>query len=114
MKKLLFVFSVVILLASCGNPRTQGELVGVRKSSASFSQPDPYGMVFIPMGSFTMGVGGEDSWSKNAKPYPEFRLESGKTYRISFTIRRRGILAAPFLFRPVRTISSRPARRAPS
>ena len=60
MKKLLFVFSVVILLASCGNPRTQGELVGVRKSSGSFSQPDPYGMVFIPMGSFTMGVGGED------------------------------------------------------
>ena len=41
-----------------------------------------------------MGVGGEDSWSQNAKPYPEYRLESGKTYRISFTIRRRGILAA--------------------
>ena len=59
MKKLLFVFSVVILLASCGRGN-QGELVGVRKSSSSFSQPDPYGMVFIPMGSYTMGVGGED------------------------------------------------------
>ena len=59
MKKLLFVFSLAILLVSCGSGN-QGELVGVRKSTSSFSQPDPYGMVFIPMGSFTMGVGGED------------------------------------------------------
>ena len=59
MKKLLFVFSVALLLASCGRGN-QGELVGVRKSSSSFNQPDPYGMVFIPMGSYTMGVGGED------------------------------------------------------
>ena len=59
MKKLLFVFSVAFLLASCGRGN-QGELVGVRKSSSSFNQPDPYGMVFIPMGSYTMGVGGED------------------------------------------------------
>ena len=36
-----------------------------------------------------MGVGGEDSWSQNAKPYPEYRLESGKTYRLSFTINRK-------------------------
>ena len=34
-----------------------------------------------------MGVGGEDSWSQNAKPYPEYRLESGKTYHLSFTIK---------------------------
>ena len=59
MKKLLFVFSVAMLLASCGRGN-QGELVGARRSSSSFSQPDPYGMVFIPMGSYTMGVGGED------------------------------------------------------
>ena len=59
MKKLLFVFSVALLLASCGRGN-QGELVGVRKSKTNFSQPDPYGMVFIPMGSYTMGVGGED------------------------------------------------------
>ena len=61
MKRLLFVFSCVLMLASCGNPGSQGELVGVRKSNATFSQPDPYGMVFIPMGSFTMGVGGEEN-----------------------------------------------------
>ncbi len=59
MKKLLFVFSLAILLAACGSGN-QGELVGVRRSSSAFSQPDPYGMVFIPMGSYTMGVGGED------------------------------------------------------
>ena len=35
-------------------------MVGVRKSSSQFSQPDPYGMVFVPMGSYTMGIGGED------------------------------------------------------
>ena len=36
-----------------------------------------------------MGVGGEDSWSQNAKPYPEYRLESGKTYHLVFTIARK-------------------------
>ena len=59
MKKLLFVFSVVLLLTACGNSN-QGELVGVRRSNKTFNQPDPYGMVFVPQGSFTMGVGGED------------------------------------------------------
>jgi len=58
MKKLLFVFSLALLLVSCGG--SEGELVGVRKATTSFNQPDPYGMVFIPMGSFTMGIGGED------------------------------------------------------
>ena len=36
-----------------------------------------------------MGVGGEDTWSKNAKPYPEFCVESGKTYHLSFTVTRK-------------------------
>ena len=59
MKRLLVVFLVTLLLASCGNTN-QGELVGVRKTSKPFYQPDPYGMVFVPMGSYTMGVGGQD------------------------------------------------------
>lgn len=59
MKKLLFIISAIVLFTACGNTN-QGELVGVRKSSKPFYQPDPYGMVFIPQGSFTMGVGGED------------------------------------------------------
>lgn len=59
MKRLLFVFSVALLLSACGNSN-QGELVGVRKTNKTFNQPDPYGMVFVPQGSYTMGVGGED------------------------------------------------------
>ena len=59
MKRLLFVISVALLFTACGNSN-QGELVGVRKTSKTFNQPDPYGMVFVPQGNYTMGVGGED------------------------------------------------------
>lgn len=59
MKQLLFFATALFFLASCGKSN-QGELVGVRKKSSPFYQPDPYGMVFIPQGSFTMGAGGED------------------------------------------------------
>lgn len=59
MKKLLVLSLVVFTLVGCGNTN-QGELVGVRKKSKQFYHPDPYGMAFVPMGSFTMGVGGQD------------------------------------------------------
>ncbi len=59
MKKLLFYVAALALLASCSN-RGNGELVGVNKKTKHFYQPDPYGMVFIPQGSYTMGVGDED------------------------------------------------------
>ncbi|MBR5603084.1 MAG: SUMF1/EgtB/PvdO family nonheme iron enzyme [Bacteroidales bacterium] len=59
MKKLLVLSLIVFTLIGCGNTN-QGELVGVRKKSKPFYQPDPYGMVFVPMGSYTMGVGGQD------------------------------------------------------
>ena len=59
MKKLLVLSLTILLLSSCSNTN-QGELVGVRKKSKPFYQPDPYGMVFVPMGSYTMGVGGQD------------------------------------------------------
>ena len=49
----------VLFLASCSNSGN-GELVGTRKKSKPFYQPDPYGMVFVPMGSYTMGAGDED------------------------------------------------------
>ncbi len=55
----LFYIFALLFLASCSNTGT-GELVGTRKNSRPFYQPDPYGMVFIPQGSFTMGVGGEE------------------------------------------------------
>ena len=47
------------------------------------------GSLTINIDAAQMGVGGEDSWSQNAKPYPEFCVESGKTYHLSFTVTRK-------------------------
>ncbi|MEA3505128.1 MAG: SUMF1/EgtB/PvdO family nonheme iron enzyme [Bacteroidota bacterium] len=58
MKKLFGYLTILVFLASCGNSGN-GELIGVQKR-AKFYQPDPYGMVYVPMGSYTMGVGSED------------------------------------------------------
>jgi gliding motility-associated lipoprotein GldK len=59
MKRLVLYLIVVAFLASCSNSGN-GELVGTRKKSKPFYQPDPYGMVFIPQGSYTMGAADED------------------------------------------------------
>jgi len=59
MKKLVLYIVVVSFLASCSSSNN-GELVGTRKKSKPFYQPDPYGMVFVPQGSFVMGASGED------------------------------------------------------
>lgn len=59
MKKVLTLSLVLLtVLVGCGKSGN-GELVGVRRS-ASFYEPDPYGMLFIPQGSFTMGTNDED------------------------------------------------------
>ena len=59
MKRLILFLSVIVFLSSCGNSGN-GELVGTRQKSKPFYQPDPYGMVFVPQGSFIMGGGNED------------------------------------------------------
>ena len=59
MKKTLFYLLIIVILGSCSNSGN-GELVGVNKKSKPFYQPDPYGMAYIPMGSYTMGGGDED------------------------------------------------------
>jgi gliding motility-associated lipoprotein GldK len=62
MKKFPFYLALLIaliILGSCSNSGN-GELVGVRQKSKHFYQPDPYGMVFVPQGSFTMGTGDQD------------------------------------------------------
>ena len=59
MKRLILYIFVILFFASCGNTGN-GELVGTRKKSKPFYQPDPYGMVFIPQGSYTMGAADED------------------------------------------------------
>jgi len=67
MKK-VFALSVFIItiMTGCGSSGG-GELVGVSTRGA-FYEPDPYGMLFIPQGSFNMGPNDQDvSWSLNAQ-----------------------------------------------
>ena len=76
MKKFLLMSLIALVMVGCStSSNDNGELVGVRKKSKPFYQPDPYGMVFVPMGSYTMGVGGQDI----AGTY----LTQGKTISVS-------------------------------
>lgn len=59
MKKVLALSLVLlIILSGCGKSGN-GELVGVPRR-ASFYEPDPFGMLFIPQGSFNMGLNDQD------------------------------------------------------
>jgi gliding motility-associated lipoprotein GldK len=58
MKKFLLGFTAIALLASCGSG-DHGELVGVQNRPTWYPS-EPYGMVYIPQGSFTMGNHDED------------------------------------------------------
>ena len=58
MKKILFLSSIVALLSSCGGSGN-GELVG-DTDRLIWNPTDPYGMVFIPQGSFVMGPSDQD------------------------------------------------------
>lgn len=61
MKKLVFLGLIAALvLSGCNNSGTgNGELIGVQKREKWF-EPDPYGMVKVPMGSFVVGPNDED------------------------------------------------------
>ncbi|MCT4640437.1 MAG: SUMF1/EgtB/PvdO family nonheme iron enzyme [Bacteroidales bacterium] len=65
MKRVLYIgFIVTLLLQGCGS-YNGGELVGISGRS-SFEEPEPHGMVRIPMGSFTMGQNDDDiNWAFN-------------------------------------------------
>ena len=58
MKKIIIISSVVIFLASCGGSGN-GELIGMQKR-ATWNPTDPYGMVYIPQGSYNMGPSDQD------------------------------------------------------
>jgi formylglycine-generating enzyme len=58
MKKLLILASFVAIVAGC-NKRT-GELIGVQ-GREKWYQPDPFGTLFIPMGSYHMGPDDEEA-----------------------------------------------------
>lgn len=57
MKRLLIAIAVVFVLGGCRNSGS-GYLTGTR--SIDFVQEVPFGMVFIPMGSFNMGPNDQD------------------------------------------------------
>lgn len=54
----LAIVGLPVLLSSCGNSGS-GQLVGVQNRIQWF-QPDPYGMLYLPMGSYNMGPSDQD------------------------------------------------------
>ena len=58
LRKILFFSVIILFIASCKST-TEGELVGVPNRPRWF-EPEPYGMVFIPAGSFNMGQNDQD------------------------------------------------------
>ena len=58
MKKMILISSIAVLLASCGGS-DNGQLIGVQDKPI-WNPEDPYGMVFIPQGSFNMGPSDQD------------------------------------------------------
>ncbi len=67
MKKILsfgFVFAILVI-SSCSSYKG-GELTGV-PGRARYFEPDPFGMIFVPQGSFTMGQDDQDvPWAQNS------------------------------------------------
>ena len=57
-KLLLFVSTIPVLLWGCGGGQT-GELIGVQGRQLWY-QPDPYGMLYLPMGAYHMGPSDQD------------------------------------------------------
>ncbi|OFX68542.1 MAG: gliding motility-associated lipoprotein [Bacteroidetes bacterium GWE2_29_8] len=58
MKK-LFLLLITLLIFGCQSS-DMGQLIGVQ-GRPEFYQPDPYGMLFIPMGSYNMGPSDQDA-----------------------------------------------------
>ena len=58
MKQLIIAVLAVLMIASCGSGN-RGQLIGVQ-GRETWYQADPYGMVFIPQGSYNMGPGDQD------------------------------------------------------
>lgn len=57
--KNLFVLSLIAILGGACSNSGNGELIGVQNRPV-WNPTDPYGMVFIPQGSFNMGPGDQD------------------------------------------------------
>jgi formylglycine-generating enzyme required for sulfatase activity len=60
MKKIIVAAaSGLMILSACNNGAT-GELIGAQNRPANFGETNPYGMVFIPQGSYNMGPNDQD------------------------------------------------------
>ena len=67
MKRFVIFVVVSILIGSCSSYNS-GELVGVDGRKA-YAEPDPFGMVAVPNGSFVMGPSDQDvTWTQNSLP----------------------------------------------
>ncbi len=65
MKRIFILFFIAALIGSCSSYNS-GELVGVEGRRA-YAEPDPFGMVPIPTGSFVMGPSDQDvTWTQNS------------------------------------------------
>lgn len=58
MKKVLLLIAVIALFTRCTDPGN-GQLIGVQ-GREQWYQPDPFGTLYIPMGSFNMGPSDQD------------------------------------------------------
>jgi formylglycine-generating enzyme len=67
MKKIIsfgFVFAILVI-SSCSDYKG-GELTGI-PGRARYFEPEPFGMIFVPQGSFTMGQDDQDvPWAQNS------------------------------------------------
>src|SRR5690606_15895816 len=66
---IVFLSSAIVLLASCGRNSNTGDLMGVEDRPKWNNDINPYGMVYIPSGRFTMGPSDQDiSYSYTSRP----------------------------------------------
>ena len=66
---IVFLSSAILLLTACGRNSNTGDLVGVQDRPKWSNDINPYGMVYIPSGRFTMGPSDQDiSYSYTARP----------------------------------------------
>ena len=56
--------AVLAFAASCGNPGSNGQLVG-DQTRMNYKAPLPIGMMYIPSGSYKMGASDEDIRGRN-------------------------------------------------
>ena len=65
MKRFISFSALIALIASSCGSYSNGELTGVPGRDRYF-EPDPFGMVFVPQGSYNMGQNDQDvSWAQN-------------------------------------------------